>query len=242
MMMDFTGTLKKNRRKILIVMAAVTGLIAALIIWANVYILRNTDSFVLATGRGDMKKTVIIVLGARVYGNGDPSNQLEDRLIVAAELYKKGLGKKVLVSGDHGKTTYDEVNAMRDYLLSRGVYSSDIFLDHAGFRTYDTMVRAKKVFLVNDAYVVSQRYHLPRAVFLARRAGIDAHGVTADRRKYLNRVRDNLREILARTCAMIDCVIGREPKFLGPVIPIEGSPEKSYDKKTRRSFRMFRSG
>jgi SanA protein len=224
---------KINRGKILIVLVVMVILIAALVAAANIYVLKSTGSRMLTPERADVSKTAIIVLGARVYENGDPSNQLEDRLIVASELYKNGFGRKVLVSGDHGRTTYDEVNAMRDYLLSRGVRSSDIFLDHAGFRTYDTMVRAKKVFLVNDAYVVTQRYHLPRSVFLARRAGIDAHGVIADRRRYRNRVRDNIREILARAWAVIDCVIGREPKFLGQVIPIEGSPEKSYDRTTR---------
>jgi SanA protein len=226
---------KINRRKIFAALAGMTILIAALVAAVNIYMLKSTGSRVLTPDRAGVRKTAIIVLGARVYGNGDPSNQLEDRLIVASELYENGFGRKVLVSGDHGKTTYDEVNAMRDYLLSRGVRSSDIFLDHAGFRTYDTMVRAKKVFLVNDAYVVTQRYHISRSVFLARRAGIDAHGVIADRRRYRNRVRDHCREILARTWAVIDCVIEREPKFLGPVIPIEGSPEKSYDRKSRGS-------
>ena len=125
---------------------------------------------------------VAIVPGARVFEDGTPSHALADRLHAALELYRAGRVQKILVSGDHGSGIYDEVNAMHAWLLDRGVSPEAIYLDHAGFRTLDTMFRASEVFKVRRAVICTQRFHLPRSVFLARAAGIDAVGLEADRR------------------------------------------------------------
>jgi SanA protein len=163
-----------------------------------------------------------LVLGAAVYKNGRPSPILQDRLQSAVELYRAGKIERVLVSGDHGKKYYDEVNAMRNYLIQRGVNKNDIFMDHAGFRTYDSIIRAKKVFLVEDIIVVTQEYHLYRSVFIGKFHGITTYGFISDKRNYLNIKSYKFREFFARVKAFTDILTNKEPKFPGPEIPING--------------------
>ena len=125
---------------------------------------------------------------------------------------------------------YDEPNAMRRWLVDRGVPDEHVFMDHAGLRTLDTMERAAKVFLVRSAIVCTQQFHLHRAVFLAQRAGIDAVGVRADRRRYLNRRRDALREFVAKSVAFLDSYVWRrQPRHGGEPIPITGDGRATHD-------------
>lgn len=169
-----------------------------------------------------------LVLGAQVLPDGRLSPMLADRVAVGAALYRAGRVRKVLVSGDHGRRGYDEVNAMRRALLDLGVPERDLFTDHAGFDTWDSVVRARKVFAVRSALVVSQEFHLPRAVWLARRAGLEASGVQADLQTYGGQgARSAVREWVARTKAAADVVRGAEPSFLGPSIPITGDGRAS---------------
>jgi SanA protein len=170
-----------------------------------------------------------IVLGCRVNGD-EPSLCLEERLQAALGLYRTGKVKRVLLSGDHGTVGYDEVNAMRQWLVEREVPLEHIFLDHAGFDTYDTMKRAREIFQVDNALVVSQAFHLPRAVYLARAVGIDALGVTADPTAGSACGSSWLREPVACTKAVLNVFFGASPKFLGPAIPITGSPQASFDR------------
>jgi SanA protein len=164
-----------------------------------------------------------LVLGAQVKPDGSPSAMLEDRVRAAAALYRDGRVAKVLVSGDHGTVGYDEVGTMRRGLLRLGVPARDIFEDHAGFDTWDSMVRARKVFAVRSAIVVTQRFHLARALWLARRAGLRASGLAADARGYGAIMRTlQVREVVARVKAVGDVVTGAGPRFLGPSHPIAG--------------------
>lgn len=164
-----------------------------------------------------------LVLGAQVRPDGQPSAMLEDRVRAAAALYRDRRVAKVLVSGDHGTVGYDEVGTMRRRLLSLGVPAQDIFEDHAGFDTWDSMVRAKHVFEVKTAIVVTQRFHLARALWLARRAGLRASGLAADARSYGSITRTlQAREVVARVKAVGDVVTGAGPRFLGPRHPIAG--------------------
>jgi SanA protein len=180
-------------------------------------------------------RTVAIVPGARVHRDGTPYASLEDRLEAALSLYRAGRVRRILVSGDHQAEGYDEVNGMHRWLRERGVQDADIFLDHAGLRTLDTMQRAARVFLVKDAVVCTQRYHLPRSVFLAKAAGISAVGLVADRRAYPAARRDAVREALARTGAVLDThVLGTEPRFLGETIPLDGDARATHDRWTQR--------
>jgi SanA protein len=172
---------------------------------------------------------VALVLGAQVKPDGTPSAMLADRIEAAAELYRAGKVEKLLLSGDHGRETYDEVGTMRRELLARGVPARDLFTDHAGFDTWDSAQRARRVFGVESAIVVTQRFHLARALYAAHRAGLDATGYAADRRRYgrvMGRLR--LREALARVKVVADSLTGADPRFLGPQLPIDGDGRQSW--------------
>ena len=172
----------------------------------------------------------IIVLGCGV-NDDTPSPLLEDRLDTAVELYFAGKAPKILMSGDHGRTNYDEVNVMRRYAMEKGVPSEDIFMDHAGFSTYETMYRAKEIFGVRRAIVVTQRYHLSRALYDAEGMGMEVQGVCATGHTFslASRTNWNVRELLARTKDFLFRIIKPEPTFLGDPIDIGGNGEVTRD-------------
>ncbi|MFN8608321.1 MAG: ElyC/SanA/YdcF family protein [Vulcanimicrobiota bacterium] len=176
---------------------------------------------------------VAIVPGALVYNKtGGLSPVLQDRVDTAIQLYKAGKVERLLMSGDHGDPTYDEVNSMRAYAVRHGVPDDHIFTDHAGFNTYDTMARARRVFLVEKAVVVTNGFHLDRSVFLARQAGILAQGVAADRHQLtdLDNSYNQQREFMARCKAVLNVYLFRpDPMFLGEPIPINGDARLSHD-------------
>ena len=165
----------------------------------------------------------ILVLGCGVREDGSPSLMLRDRLNMGIALYKAGVAPKLLMSGDHSQVDYDEVNAMKDYAIAAGVPSEDIFMDHAGFSTYESMYRAKAIFQVERMVVVSQQYHLFRAVYNANELGIDTWGVAAADIDYFGAVWREFREVLARTKDWIWCIFQPDPTFLGEAIPISGN-------------------
>src|SRR6478609_2500264 len=153
-----------------------------------------------------------LVLGAQVMPNGAPSSMLSDRITAAAELYKAGRVDKLLLSGDHSRVKYDEVGTMRKILLAQGIPAEDIFTDHAGFDTWDSAQRARRVFEVRSAVVVTQSFHMARALYDARRAGLDATGFSADRRSYGRVMRRlQVREAAARVKTIGDVVTGADP-------------------------------
>ena len=170
-----------------------------------------------------------LVLGAQVYRDGRPSIMLRDRVNAAAELYRAGRVDKLLLSGDHSRVDYDEVGTMRRLLLDQGIPAHDIFTDHAGFDTWDSAQRAKRVFDVSSAVVVTQRFHMARALYDARRAGLEVTGYAADRRDYGRVMRKlRLREAAARVKTLADVVTGADPHFLGAEIPITGDGRISW--------------
>lgn len=173
----------------------------------------------------------VIVLGASVKSDGTLSDILRDRVDTAIKIYRAGKVKRFLISGDHGKKHYDEVNAMKNYLLDRGIPPEDIFLDHAGFDTYDSMYRAKHIFQVDSAVVVTQNFHLPRAIYLGREFGLNVYGLSADRREYESNDHLKRREWLANVKAWYELNIGQSSTMDGEVIPITGSSAASHDKK-----------
>lgn len=204
---------------------AVAG-IAAL----NFLVIRAGRPYRIADPTHAPEATVAIVLGAQVYSDGTPSPMLADRLHTAAELYREGKVKKLLLSGDHGRTDYDEVNAMKDYALGQGIPAEDVFLDHAGFSTYETMYRARDIFLVEDAIVVTQDFHLDRALATARDLGIRAVGVEAPCTGYTPKQSLIVREWMARCKAWADLHLFHPlPTYLGDVIPISGDSSPSWD-------------
>lgn len=163
----------------------------------------------------------IIVLGCGVWGDR-PSPMLEDRLSQGVELYELSAAPKLLMSGDHGQDNYDEVNVMRNFAINAGVPSEDIFMDHAGFSTYETMFRARDIFEAKKVIIVTQEYHLYRALYIADRLGLEAYGVASDPRKYAGQTYRDLREILARGKDFFSCIICPEPTYLGEAIPVSG--------------------
>jgi SanA protein len=179
-------------------------------------------------------KEVAIVLGARVNEDGSPSPVLADRLHAAELLYKHGKVKKIIVTGDHMAREYNEPLAMLRYLRQRGIPASDIFMDHAGFRTFDSMVRARRVFGVTDAIVCTQRFHLGRSIYLARQYGIDAIGLESDFQRYRHHGTNLAREFIARTFAVFDVhllgtLLGTEPAHLGPTIRLSQDARITHD-------------
>lgn len=210
------------------------AVVAAALLGAGVVLVAAANAVVLIGGDGSTRAAdaphaqVALLLGAKVLPDGRPSGMLADRIAVAAQLYRAGKVERVLASGDHGTTAYDEVNAMRRELIAHGVPARDVFTDHAGFDTWSSAVRARKVFRVRSALVVTQGFHLARAVWLARRAGLDAHGVGADLHGYGRQGKlSQLREVLARVKAVGDVATGAQPRFLGPAIPITGDAHAS---------------
>lgn len=171
----------------------------------------------------------IIVLGAGIWGD-KPSPMLEDRLKEAISLYNQNISSKIIMSGDHGKEDYDEVNIMKEYAIKQGVRSEDIFMDHAGFSTYESMYRAKDVFEANKVVIVTQKYHLYRALYIAKQLGIEAYGVNSDPRKYVGATYREAREIIARDKDFIKCIFKPQPKYLGETIPVNGDGNITNDK------------
>lgn len=165
---------------------------------------------------------VALVLGASVTSRGVLSPVLKERADTAAQLYQSGRVKKILVTGDNSTLEYDEVYPVGKYLMALGISQDDIFLDYAGFDTYSSMYRARDVFGVTSVLVVTQKFHLSRAVFIARSLGLDAYGVDAaapDEHFFALSVR----EIPASLKASYDIWFGRVPKYLGEQFPVSGS-------------------
>ena len=171
----------------------------------------------------------IIVLGAGIRGN-NPSPMLEDRLLTSIDLYNQNISKKIIVSGDHGQENYDEVNVMKTYLISKGIPSENIFMDHAGFSTYDSIYRSKEVFEANKVIIVTQEYHLYRALYIAKELDLEAYGIKANRREYRFQFKRDIREIAARVKDFIKTIFKPKPKYLGETIAVSGKGDVTNDK------------
>jgi vancomycin permeability regulator SanA len=204
----------KPRRRLAL---SVLGVLAAAVLAVNVAVLRG--------GRGGQLEGPIdcaLVLGAGVRDDGTPSDVLRDRLDEALVLYRSGRVRRVLVSGDHQSAGYDEPNTMRRYLEAAGVPPEAIFMDHAGLDTYSSMWRARHVFGASRVVVVTQRFHLARAVWCARALGMEAEGSAADRHLYRGIAWLEAREIVSRTKAFVDVTVGRAPRHDGPTVDLAG--------------------
>lgn len=171
----------------------------------------------------------ILVLGCGVRSDGTPSDMLHDRLQRGVELYEAGAAPKLLMSGDHGREGYDEVDTMKSFAVDAGIVSEDVFMDHAGFSTYESMYRAKEIFQAKKIIIVTQEYHLYRAVYIAERLGLEAYGVSSDYRAYSGQTGRDMREILARVKDFGTSLFQPKPTFLGEAIPIWGDGNLTND-------------
>lgn len=164
--------------------------------------------------------SVAILLGAGVLSDKSLSDVLRDRALTAVELWETHKIQKILVSGDNASIYYNEVVPVQKFLIEQGVPKEIIFLDYAGFDTYDSVYRAKNIFLVQDALIISQKFHLPRSVYLCEKVGIKCAGVIADRQSYVKESYFEGREILANVKAFFDILLDSSPHFLGETIDI----------------------
>ena len=218
---------------------AISLLLLLALIFAQVPILINTymyefsSRYFLTVEEASAEEfDCVLVLGAGVWDDG-PSHLLEERLNKGVEVYNTGCTNRILMTGDHGREEYDEVNVMKSFAIEKGAIAEEVFMDHAGFSTYESMYRAKEVFQVKKVVIVTQKYHLYRAVYNARKLGLDAYGVAADGQYNFSlpvRTYNNFRESLARCKDFIWCIIKPEPTYLGEAIPISSSGVLTDDK------------
>ncbi|NLK39592.1 MAG: DUF218 domain-containing protein [Clostridiales bacterium] len=215
-----------RKKPIIITIVAIVALgllSASALLFMNIYILSSTDDQIISFEEGEaLKADCILVLGAGVRDDGSLSPMLHDRLKQGVALYFAGASDRLLMSGDHGRHDYDEVNAMKTYAVDNGVPSECVFMDHAGFSTYESIYRAKAIFQTKKIIIVTQEYHLPRALHIANAFGLEAYGVSADLRSYGGQTYLFLREIAARGKDFCISILKPKPTYLGDVIPISG--------------------
>jgi SanA protein len=225
-------------KKALFIILILLLLAGALVAATNYYVVKSGENYIVATVDSsdisldktsirtlqDLNPDCILVLGAAVRGD-TPSKMLQDRLDVAIALYNEGVSDRLLLSGDNGKVYYNEVVVMQKYVLDAGIPAEDVFLDYAGFSTYESLYRARDVFLVETAVVVTQKYHLYRALQIGRALGLTVRGVASDQEVYAGQDYRDTREIAARIKDVIQSILQPKPTYLGPEIPIEGNGE-----------------
>ena len=222
------GKSKKVLKALIVTAAVICGIVLTLGITAliiNSYVKKKGGERIVSAEEACALKDVdcIIVLGCSVRPDGVPSDMLRDRLTVGVDLYKGGASPKMIMSGDHGREDYDEVNVMKRFAKDAGVPSEDVFMDHAGFSTYETVYRAKEVFCAKKVIIVTQEYHLYRALYIAEKLGLEAYGVSADLHTYRGQNVREIREVLARAKDLIMCIFKPEPTYLGEAIPVSGN-------------------
>ncbi len=222
--------MKKNL-KIVILVFLILGLIGmGLVFGINSHVKSSTEANILELKEvKDKKYDAIIILGAGLSGDG-PSPMLKERLDKGIEFYKAGIAKYIVMSGDHIKNDHDEVNVMKEYAIENGVESGNIFMDHAGISTYDSIIRAKEIFGLEKIMIVTQEYHLYRALYIARELGLDADGADATVTIYSGQLKREIREILARDKDYVKCILKRPSKTAGDEIPVQGSGNVTNDK------------
>lgn len=221
---------KKTGKKLII------GLL--ILIFAGLAILFGINHYIKATaGRqivtpeqaAAFQADCVLVLGAGVESDGSPSPMLRDRLSRGLELYEMGASDRLLMSGDHGSRLYDEVGAMKRFAVAAGVPSQCVFMDHAGFSTYESLYRARDVFQANRIVIVTQKYHLYRALYVADRLGLQAVGVACAEISYGGQQLRELRETLARVKDFFYLFAAPEPTYLGQAIPVSGDGDVTND-------------
>lgn len=228
--------MEKPRRKALKIIKCIF-VIACLFILLTIASLFGISEYVKASVKNQiitvseastLNADCILVLGAGVF-NGQPSPMLTDRLLEGINLYKSGASKKLLMSGDHGQKDYDEVNTMKQFAMDYDIPSQDIFMDHAGFSTYESMYRARDIFQAQKIIIVTQEYHLYRALYVANALGLEAYGVPSDPREYYGQEYREAREVLARLKDFFMAIFKPLPTYLGEVIPVSGNGDLTND-------------
>lgn len=218
--------MKEKIKKGIIFMSIITTVGCFMIVGINIYMCQSTrNQFSHELENADC----ILVLGAGVRKDNTPTSMLNDRLEEAVQLYKDKKAPKIIMSGDHGREDYDEVNVMKKFAIEKGIPSSDIFMDHAGFSTYESIYRAKEIFQVQKMIIVTQDYHLYRALYIANELGIEAVGYASNPRTYRGQLKRDVREIAARCKDYFTCLYKPKPTYLGESIPVSGNGDITND-------------
>ena len=228
--------LKCKAFKVCVIVCLSLCLLAAVgVLSINAYVMFSVDEMILTHEEAITISDIdcIVILGCRVYSDGTLSHMLHDRMTVGTDLYsglaENGHRTKILVSGDHGTEEYNEVYSMKQFAIEQGIESSEIFMDHAGFSTYESIYRAKEIFGADKIIIVTQKYHLYRALYIAEALGIEAYGISADLRSYAGQLKYDAREILARNKDFFVTLFKPEPTYLGDKISLEGDGNVTND-------------
>lgn len=211
--------MKKARKICLVLVCLGVGGLCLLGCINGLMIYQTADSIDEPNAYAGMEADCILVLGARVWDNGQLSAVLKDRVDAAIALYKEGVAPLLLMSGDHSSESYNEVQAMKDYAVEQGVPEKCILMDHAGYSTYESMYRAKEVYGINSCIVSTQKYHLYRAVYIGKAVGMDTRGVIADQRSYARQTYYDIREAAARCKDFFLSILKPEPAYMGLGVP-----------------------
>ena len=213
---------KKGRAgRVLLALLLLVLVAAAAVLGGSVYVVWSARAEILSQEEAPPANLdCILVLGCGVHADGTPTPMLRSRMTRAVELYQAGWADKLLLSGDNSRADYNEVATMKTLALEGGVPEEDIVLDHAGFSTYDSLYRARDVFLAERIVIITQEYHLSRALYLADALGLEAWGVAAAPRNDAGQIMRDAREILARDKAILWAILQPEPKFLGDTLPL----------------------
>lgn len=216
-----TAALLRSRRFYRVFVICLLAAVA-FVVFANLRITRAHRDRLYADARLIPARETGLVLGAsRLLRDGSPNPHFDSRMDATAELYRAGKIRRVIVSGDNGSRYYDEPTMMKDALIARGVPASAIVCDYAGFRTLDSVIRARTVFGLRDCTIITQRYHNTRALEIAGATGLDALGFCAKDVRFSHSVRTELREVASRTVAILDLYVWhRQPRFPGPAEPL----------------------
>lgn len=222
---------KKVFKRIFIAIFAVLLSLGLFFVISNFFIICNGKKAIVPMEELKQKDfDCILILGAGVWSGNRPSHMLADRLDEGIRLYHEGVAPKILVSGDHGSEYYDEVNVMKKYLMDAGIPDEDIFMDHAGFSTYESMYRAKEIFGVESMVIVTQEYHMYRAVYIAEQMKMEVCGSPSDPRTYRGTFSRGVREWIARDKDIFTCLFKVKPAYLGEKVDIHGNGMQTNDK------------
>jgi len=222
---------KKLFKRILVSIICLALLGGIAILGINAYVKHSVADRILNSEEAAELADVdcIMVLGCQVKDSGKPSDMLADRLRRGIEVYELGASPKLLMSGDHGRMEYDEVNTMKQVAIDAGIPSSDVFMDHAGFSTYESVYRVRDIFEADKIIIITQEYHLYRALFIAEKLGVEAYGVAADYHTYYGQSMRDFCEILARNKDFLMTIFKPEPTYLGEAIPVSGNGDLTND-------------
>lgn len=217
---------KIGRKKLLLTLVPLALCAGALVLGISAYVVLSADARVLSPeAEGPEDLDCVLVLGCGIRPDGSPTPMLYDRITRSVALYQAGWADKLLMTGDNSRKDYNEVGTMKAVAMAQGVPEEDIVLDHAGFSTYDSLYRARDIFGAERLVIVTQEYHLSRALFLAEALDLEAWGVPANLREYPGQLGRDLREIAARNKDVLWAILQPQPKFLGEPIPLDGTTE-----------------